>query len=143
MFLSCQTSSDRSFHNPQSLIPRNTHQFASPFHGRAFYQNINDQPFHEQSKPRTKFSPENFDLLDAMFRAIHSGYFCMDECFELARIQMPPNPLFSMISENQFLTAFRASPEHLALMFESNIHMSYRRLQINFVYKPGGRDAQS
>ncbi len=143
LFFPCHTSSDSSFHNAPSLIPRNTHQPASPFNGRAFCQNINDQSFHEQSETRTRFSPEYIDLPSAMLGAINSGNSCMDEGFELARIQMPPNPFFGMIPACQLLTAFRTSPKHLALMLEPNIHTAFRRLQVNFVHKPGALDAQN
>jgi hypothetical protein len=87
-----------------SLIPGDADERAGSLHGLAGLEGIDYEPLHEQSEAAVRLGPRNLDLHNSVLRALDPWNTGMDECVELAGVEMPPLPLGGVVVAGQ-LTA--------------------------------------
>ena len=101
---------DGSFKDVPGLIPGDANERAGSIHVMAGLENVDHQTFHEQGEAAVRLRPRNHDLYRFVLRALGPWDEGMDDCVELAGVEMPPLSLGGMVVAGQFTATLRAVP---------------------------------
>jgi hypothetical protein len=99
-------------------------------------QHLNGKTLKEHREAGMGLSPREADLSDSMLATSHSGGSRMQERLELTTVQMPPNPLFSMVMQPTLSSTIRTWPLQTLGVFDPNIHPLLFDIELNIGYKP-------
>jgi len=88
---------------PSTATPTKPHALADSL-DVGFLEPVNDQAFKQCGESRSRFSPGNAYLMNAMLGALGSWNIRNQYCLELAGIQMPPLPTLGIVTSASFAT---------------------------------------